>query len=110
MPGTNNFLQFNPTAANQDTDAQYAAEALLTGGIPTNAIMSSQLGNKLFYQLTTWVAAMAAMMAAKGYNVSDSVLVNLQTTLANIVTQVDLYQGAPNQVQVVGSGSLTNSL
>lgn len=90
MAGSNNFLQFNPTQANQESDGAYAADATRSGGIVFNQIMSSLLGNKLFYQVTTFVAALAAALAAKGYNMLDSNFANLVTALGNLLTKADL--------------------
>jgi hypothetical protein len=90
MAGTNNFLQWNPTAANQENDSAYTSDTLRSGGAPTNAIFPSATANKLFFQTSTFVAAMAAAMAAKNYNVVDTNLTNLQTSLSNILTNADL--------------------
>lgn len=91
--GTTNFLQFNPNQVNQETDALYAADTSRTGGAPANAIFASALANKLFYQLTTFVAAFANMMAGKGYSTSDSSLGVLEGALANVLTNADLRHG-----------------
>ena len=94
MP-TNNFLQFNPNQANQETDAQYSADALRAGGLANPSIFSSALGNKLFYQVTTFIAAFAQSLATKNYNVSDASLANLAATLANVMTLADMAGYAP---------------
>ena len=89
MAGSNNFLQWNGTAANQEDDAAYAADAQRTGGAAVDAIFASPLANKLFYQMTTFITALARALAAKGYNVSDADLSTLQAVLSNILTQAD---------------------
>ena len=99
MAGSSNFLQWNNGKVNQESDATYLADAQRTGGAPTNSTFASPLGNKLFYQLSTWVTAMAAMLAAKGYAVSDASLSTLSATLAAIITSAD----SPVQV-VAGYG------
>lgn len=92
----NNFLQWNPTAANQEADAAYAADSQRSGGATTDAIFASNLGNKLFYQLSTFVAAMAAALTAKGYVTNDgsaspsTALANLQAVLSSIMTATDV--------------------
>jgi len=90
MPGTNNFLQWNPTAANQENDTAYAADSARSGGAGTGSIFQSQTANKLFFQLSTTVVALAGMMAAKNYNMSDANITNLQTALTNILTNADV--------------------
>lgn len=127
MSGTNNFLQFNPPATNQENDASYAADSLRSGGIPTNAIFPSPLANKLFYQLSIFVAAFAQMMADKGYNLSDSDFNTLKAILANVLTNADtvLYAlipyslsptfnaaaGAKNRItfEIILTGNVTSS-
>lgn len=89
MPGTN-FLQFNPTQANQETDAQYLVDALRTGGYSLDAIVPSVLLNKATFQASTWIAAMGQMMANKGFTVSDANLATLTAVLTSIITTVDL--------------------
>jgi len=90
MPGTTNFLPFNPGAVNQENDATYAADALRNGGIPTDALFPSPLGNKMFFQWSQFIAAFAGMLADKNYSTSDANLANLKAVLANILTNVDL--------------------
>lgn len=80
MP-TNNFLQWNPNQANQETDSQYNADSQRSGGAPVGVIFPSALANKLFYQLATMVAAMASYLVAQGQNAQDG---NLATLAANI--------------------------
>jgi hypothetical protein len=89
MPGTNNFLQFNPGAANQEVDGAYAADSVRTGGIAFNQTIASLLSNKMFYQWSTMVAALAQMMANKGYNVLDANITALEGVLANLLTSAD---------------------
>jgi hypothetical protein len=89
MSGTNNFLQHNPTEANQETDAAYLADSLRTGGIGTDATLPSPWLNKVWYQCTTFVAAFAQMMANKNYNMQDGDITALTNTLANVLTNAD---------------------
>jgi hypothetical protein len=90
MAGSNNFLQFNPTKANQESDATYAADGTRTGGITFDQIMSSLLGNKIFYQASTFISQLAQVFADRGYVVSDANAATLKSVLANIVTQEEL--------------------
>lgn len=90
MPGTTNFLPFNPTQANQESDAAYNADATRTGGAGVDGTFPSATANKLFYQLATFVAAFANMMAIKGYSLSDASLSTLQGVLANLITSADI--------------------
>ena len=86
---SNNFLQWNPGAVNQENDGTYAADALRSGGAPANAIFPSALANKVFYQSSIFVAAFAQMMSDKGYNLSDVDFNTLKTVLANVITGAD---------------------
>jgi hypothetical protein len=90
MAGTNNFLQWNPAAANQESDSAYTADSMRSGGAGIGAIFSSQTANKAFFQWSTFVAAFAAMMASKNFNMQDGNLANLQTALGNVVTTNDV--------------------
>lgn len=96
MSGTSNFQQFNPPATNQENDAAYTGDPLRAGGIPVDAICPSPVANKLFYQLSIFVAAFGQMMATKNYSPNDgsaapgSALANLEAVLANIMTQNDM--------------------
>jgi hypothetical protein len=107
-----NFLQFNPTATNQENDAAFAADSTRSGGIAFDQIMSSLLGNKALYQPSTMAAALAWMMVRKGYSPVDgtspftasgtpsAAVTNLAAVLANILTLEDI---VPNKiVQTVG--------
>lgn len=89
MPGSSNFLQFNPSATNQENDSQYAADSLRSAGITNGAIVPSNLLNKALFQSSTMAAALAQAMAAKGYSISDANLNSLATTLANLLTLAD---------------------
>lgn len=89
MAGSSNFLQFNPNQTNQESDSAYSADSLRSGGIPSGAILPSVLLNKLFYQLCTFVAAFAQMMANKGFNMSDANFNTLVATLTAVQTTAD---------------------
>jgi hypothetical protein len=86
----NKFLVWNPAAVNQETDDQYAADALRTGGAPSGQLFPSTTANKLFHQLSTFVAALGQALAAKGYEMTDAALNDLAGQLANVMTAADM--------------------
>jgi hypothetical protein len=87
---SNNFLQWNPNATNQENDAAWAADSQRASGAASGSIFPSPTANKLFFQLSTMVAALGQMLSSKGYAVSDANLSNLVTALGNIVTNADV--------------------
>jgi hypothetical protein len=95
---TTDFIQFNPAAINQESDAQYLADSQRAGGYGVNNPVPSPLLNKFSYQASTFCAAFCQMMAAKGYSTSDADVNVLAAVLANVITDADL---EPN-VMVVG--------
>lgn len=93
MSGSSNFLQWNPSQANQETDSTYNADSQRVGGAADNTPFPAELANKLFYQLSTGIAALMQMMAAKGFNCQDTNLGTLASVLSAIVTTADLKSG-----------------
>jgi hypothetical protein len=89
MPATTNFLQWNPTASNQESDSSYASDAQRTGGASSGEFPSAT-ANKLFFQCSTFVAALGQMLATKGYSTSDADISVLAAVLANLITNADL--------------------
>ena len=89
MPATTNFQQWNPTASNQESDAAYTADAQRTGGASSGEF-PSPTANKLFYQSSTFAAALCQMLATKGYSTSDADISVLAAVLANLITNADL--------------------
>jgi hypothetical protein len=86
----NNFLQFDPAKNNIASDATYDASSYRTSGARTG-LAPSNIHNKLFYQVSTFVAAFAEMMAtAKGYDMSDSDITTLTSQLGNVMTKGDM--------------------
>jgi hypothetical protein len=85
MSGTSNFIQSNPSAANQQNDATYASDSLTTGGIGVGEILPSPWLNKIWFQSSTFVAAIAAVIAAfgPGYTITDTNIATLETNLTN---------------------------
>jgi len=86
---TTNFQQWNPTASNQESDAAYTSDAQRVGGASSGEF-PSQLANKLFYQLSTFIAALGQMLSTKGYATSDVDISALAAVLANLITNADL--------------------
>lgn len=86
MADPTNFLQWNPGQLNQQSDGEYLVEPQRTDGADTG-IYPSTLANKMFYQCTTMVVAIAQMMVNKGYEMQDAVLADLITSLSKIVTE-----------------------
>jgi len=87
---TTDFLQWNPTQANQEDDATYLADTQRTNGIALDDIMPSARMNKMFYQWSTFIAAFCQMLVAKGFSTSDASLSALVTVLGNILTTADV--------------------
>lgn len=88
--GSTNFQYWNPMGHNQESDSAYATDAMRLNGASAGAVFPSATANKLFYQLAIMVAAIASMMAGKGYTMSDADGNNLATALSNILTNADL--------------------
>lgn len=102
MSGLTNFIQVNPNSSNQEIDSSYVVDALVTGGITTDAILPSIYLNKKDYQFSTMIAALAVMLANKGFSTSDgspsadpvtptpnTAVTALAAVLANILTTAD---------------------
>jgi len=113
MPGSSNFQVFNPTGSNQENDASYTGDALRANGIQTNNLFPSPTANKLFYQVTTFISALAGALAAKGYVLADTVLSTLQAVLANVLTTADIqtqkleYTAYRNANSILHTGTTT---
>jgi hypothetical protein len=70
--------------------ASYKTNSQRKYGVQQRDIASSQLHNRLFYQLSTFVTAFANMMDAKGYALSESNISTLASQLSNVMTKYDL--------------------
>jgi len=84
MAGSNNFLQFDVNKNNIQSIADYVASTYRTGGV-TSGVAPSSIHNRLFYQLSTMVAALGTALANKGYTVSDDSIANLTTLLQSVI-------------------------
>lgn len=103
MAGTTNMQQFNPAQSNQETDAQYAADANRSGGFATDAIWPSTLANKSLNLLSNYWYAFATALASKGYTTSDANMPTLEATFANVLTETDIL---PNMASIPYSPSI----
>lgn len=90
MAGTTNLQQWNPTAVNQETDAQYLADAQRAGGATDPSLFASLLANKVFYQSSTYLFALFTAFANKGFTTSDSNASTLTAQCANFLTTADV--------------------
>lgn len=70
--------------------ASYKTNSQRKYGVQQRDIASSQLHNRLFYQLSTFIAAFANMMDTKGYALSESNITTLASQLSNVMTKYDL--------------------
>jgi hypothetical protein len=94
---TTNMQQWNPTASNQETDVEYTADSQRSGGATDPSIFPSPTGNKVFYQLSTYLTALFTAFANKGFTTSDSNLSTLTAQCANFLTSADV----ESQFQIV---------
>ena len=115
MAGQNNFLVWNPSAANQENDSAFSGDSQRINGAADPSEFASSLANKLFYQVSLWVAAEALMLSGKGYSPVDGTSpftaaatpapgtpeANLAGVLANILTNADM----PSIITNVFAGS-----
>jgi len=107
MAGSNNFKQFDSSKANMLNDADYNANPAITNGVSSGQA-SSLLHNKLFYQLSTFIAALGNSLAGKGYVVSDNDLDALKAIFDNIWTKADTITKA-NFADAAGTAGTANS-
>jgi microcystin-dependent protein len=103
--GSNNFQQWNPTAANQKTDIQYTADVQRVDGAGTG-VFPSTTANKLFYQTSIMAAALAQSMSDKGYAVSDDNFANLVAVLSKLVTQAEPQLLVPSGAVIPFAGAV----
>jgi hypothetical protein len=102
------FSQFNPPAANIETDSTYQGDSTRTGGISLDQIMSSVLGNKILYQLSTMIRAICVWLVSKGYSPKDGTTPYTADTSTNVaVTALATVLGSaiPTNADLQNSGS-----
>jgi hypothetical protein len=90
MPAATNFIQFDPNLTNAETDNQYSADSMRSGGAALDAILPHPLFNKFAYQVSTFTAAFAQMLVNKGFSPSDADFADLVAILMNINTSADV--------------------
>jgi hypothetical protein len=86
MPGDNNFLQFDPNKVLMFSDADYNAALSRLNGVSAGQA-SAQLHNKLFYQMSTFIAAFAQAMSNANFNATDVDLPTLTTNITNFLNK-----------------------
>jgi hypothetical protein len=86
----NNFKQWDEAVDNIMTDAEYLINSQRTDGAPQGQLFPSNLANKLYFQMSTFIAAFAAMMQSKGYDMLDTDIVVLQNALMSVLTQPEM--------------------
>ena len=101
---TTNLIPWNPTGANQETDAQYLADSQRAGGAVDPEFFDATLANKAFYQWSTYLTALFQAFAAKGFTTSDSNLNTLASVCANFLTTADM---EPAVLNVAYAASIT---
>lgn len=102
--GTSNFIQWDPATTNADNDATYLADPVRINGGSVGGLLPSSAFNKFAYQNSTGLTALMAMLATKGYTVSDASLSALTSVLQNLLTNADV---RTNVVAVTSSASPT---
>ena len=83
------FLQWDPGAANLESDANYASDAQRLSGATTPSEFAAALANKLFFQLTILAAAISQMIVDKGGSALDDGSSNPVTAVANLAGQLE---------------------
>jgi hypothetical protein len=111
-----NFVQVNPTAANQESDSTYQGDNFVTGGAAQGAFFNPATANKFFYQTSTMMEALAYMLKLKGYSPVDGTtpvtdpgtpsasVIALATVLANLLTNADLTASLFVALSNIGNG------
>ncbi len=79
------FLQWDPSQTNMETDQQYSADPTRAGGAVDGSPFPAILANKLFYQCTTFIASFALMLTNAGYSIEDSASAALVAQLSAAV-------------------------
>lgn len=103
MAGSSNFQMWNPNQSNQESDSQYTADSLRTGGATSGALCPSPTFNKFAYQVAVAIWALNSSLAAKGFACSDSNPNALATVYSNLITTADQ---RPDLVQIPYSPNL----
>jgi hypothetical protein len=84
------LLQWNPTQANQESDATYLADSQRSGGATNPSLFASVLANKAFNQWSNYLFALFTAFANKGFGTSDANITTLISQCANFLTTADV--------------------
>lgn len=87
------LLQWNPTQANQENDAAYAADSQRSGGATDPSLFASLLANKAFNQWSNYLFALFTAFANKGFATDDANITTLIAQCANFLTTADVKIG-----------------
>lgn len=87
MAGSSNFVVFNPTLANSDNDATYAAETAVLNGLQ-DGLAKTALFNKAFHQWSIMTAAIGNFIANSGGVASDIDVAALTTAFSNALSSL----------------------
>ena len=101
---TTNYLLFNPSELNTESDANYIVDPTRLGGAQSGGILPSTLFNKVIFQQSEFTTAFATMMVNKGFTVNDAPFSSLVAVLANVITSADL---SASMISVAYASSMT---
>lgn len=87
---TSNFLQWNPDKNNQHSDGDWLTNTQRLDGAANPSIFTSLAANKLFYQLTTMITALAESIKDKGITISDADISDLTSIMSYIQTEDEI--------------------
>lgn len=82
MAGSSNFKVFNPNLTNMMDDTTYNTSSYRLNGA-VSGLAPSNIHNKLYYQATTMISAIAEILADRDFAVSDSNYAALKAVLVN---------------------------
>lgn len=83
-----NFKQFDEEQNNMMGITDYEDSSYRKGGA-VSGIIPSNIHNRLFYQTSTMVTAIAKALSDKGYTVNDTTLAGLVTVMSGLVTDIE---------------------
>jgi hypothetical protein len=85
----NNILQFDVNKNDIMSVIDYLRSSSRINGY-LSGINSSNINNRIFYQISTMMAALGAVMSAKGYTIRDANITALVLVLSKIMTKADM--------------------
>src|SRR5580698_7289001 len=98
---TTDFLQWNPTGSNMESDATYLADSQRLAGATDGEQLASILGNKLFYQLSTLCAAIGQFGVNQGVSTSDGG--GASNSVTNLATALEAFIATLHSPQFTGT-------